>query len=52
MSAKRKSRRVVKLPQAWGLELHSEHCGLFFYSYRRLLVERTGRRAWMLLDYL
>jgi hypothetical protein len=31
--------------EAWGLELTTERSGLFFYRYRRLRVERTGRRA-------
>lgn len=40
-----KSRQKLKLPDYWAIELHSERAGMFFYSYRRLRIERTGRRA-------
>lgn len=39
-----KKKRAVT-PDYWGLELHTERKGLFFYRYRRIRFERTGRRA-------
>lgn len=40
--AKRSSRRATP---AWGISLQCEHDGPFGYRYRRLSVERVGRRA-------
>jgi hypothetical protein len=40
-----KTRQTQELPDYWAIELHSERAGMFFYSYRRLRIERTGRRA-------
>ena len=40
--AKRSSHRATP---AWGLSLQCEHDGPFGYQYRRLSVERVGRRA-------
>ncbi len=40
-----KPRHRLDLPSYWAIELHTERAGMFFYSYRRLRIERTGRRA-------
>ena len=46
MSEVRKERsRGSREPESWSLELFSERTGFGWYLYRRLRVERTGRRA-------
>lgn len=45
LDRKSKTEREMAGPDAWAIDLHTERSGLFFYRYRRLHVERTGRRA-------
>lgn len=46
MSEVRKERaRVSREPESWSLDLCGERTGFGWYQYRRLRVERTGRRA-------
>jgi hypothetical protein len=44
-TGKRSRKKRATPPDYWGIEFHTERHGLFFYRYRRIRFERTGRRA-------